>query len=399
MIKKFGFRNIYCFKEYSEISFELDNNVPNNISGGKHINTVIGIKGSNGSGKTNIIKALSFFFRFCLDEMTLIKGKGKGKGESKDLKEIPFRPFIGSSDSTEFNIEIEVDDVTYIYELELTTKKIISESLIRKIGREVVLFERSENDIVKCIKNYSELENINLRDDQSIISVIDKFKFKQKFAEIAVVNRAFVLFFSNVNEGGYLDFSITPEDISRRYHDSPGSFEFVKKILIAADSGIHNVEIKSREDEDGNEIYFPIFIHKNNDRFFATTYKDESSGTKELFKKLFLYWFILDNGGVLALDEFDIHVHANILPLLLDLFLEGESNPKNAQLIFTAHNTEIINKLGRYMAILVNKEESESYCYRLDEIKGTMLRNDRPISPIYLEGKIGGVPIVSEDFK
>ncbi|EJL6274821.1 hypothetical protein NMR36_002930, partial [Vibrio cholerae] len=56
----------------------------------------------------------------------------------------------------------------------------------------------------------------------------------------------------------------------------------------------------------------------------------------------------------------------------------------------TAHNTEVMDALGRYRTILVNKEGNESYCYRLDEV--SMLRNDRPISPLYKKGKIGGVP-------
>jgi hypothetical protein len=50
--------------------------------------------------------------------------------------------------------------------------------------------------------------------------------------------------------------------------------------------------------------------------------------------------------------------------------------------------------LGRYRTILVNKENNESYGYRLDEISGDIIRNDRPISPAYNAGKIGGVPHV-----
>ncbi|NOR79400.1 MAG: hypothetical protein GQ529_00990, partial [Methyloprofundus sp.] len=78
---------------------------------------------------------------------------------------------------------------------------------------------------------------------------------------------------------------------------------------------------------------------------------------------------------------------------ILDLFLNDESNPKGAQFIFTAHNTEIIDWLGKYRTILVNKEDNESYCYRLDEITGSMIRNDRSIIPLYLDGKIGGIPL------
>jgi len=74
----------------------------------------------------------------------------------------------------------------------------------------------------------------------------------------------------------------------------------------------------------------------------------------------------------------------------LNFLLIKKININNAQLIITAHNTEIIDSLGRYKTILVNKENNESYCYRLDEV--SLLRNDRLISPLYSKGKIGGTP-------
>ncbi|MNP67524.1 hypothetical protein D3C76_1633680 [compost metagenome] len=77
---------------------------------------------------------------------------------------------------------------------------------------------------------------------------------------------------------------------------------------------------------------------------------------------------------------------------MLDLFIDEETNPDNAQLIFTSHNLEIMDYLGKYRTYLVAKEDSESYCYRLDEIPGDIIRNDRSISTLYRDGKLGGVP-------
>jgi hypothetical protein len=74
------------------------------------------------------------------------------------------------------------------------------------------------------------------------------------------------------------------------------------------------------------------------------------------------------------------------------LFLDPETNPNNAQLLFTTHDSEILNGLGRYRTYLVNKVDNECFAYRLDEIPGDILRNDRPILPAYNEGKIGGIP-------
>ena len=64
MLLEFGFRNFYSFREGASISFRLDANCPESISLGKPFATVIGIKGANGSGKTQILKALKFISSF-----------------------------------------------------------------------------------------------------------------------------------------------------------------------------------------------------------------------------------------------------------------------------------------------------------------------------------------------
>jgi uncharacterized protein len=76
----------------------------------------------------------------------------------------------------------------------------------------------------------------------------------------------------------------------------------------------------------------------------------------------------------------------------VDLFENNETNLYDAQLIFSTHHADIMDKLSKYKTVIVAKENNESYAYRLDEIPGDILRNDRPISPVYKAKKIGGFP-------
>ena len=73
-------------------------------------------------------------------------------------------------------------------------------------------------------------------------------------------------------------------------------------------------------------------------------------------------------------------------------FDDEKTNPNNAQMVFSTHNTDILDYMGKYRTVFINKESSESYGYRLDEIPGDIIRNDRLVSPVYKSGKIGGVP-------
>jgi AAA15 family ATPase/GTPase len=150
--------------------------------------------------------------------------------------------------------------------------------------------------------------------------------------------------------------------------------------------------MKEKEPESGETIYFPVFYYNidSNEKFL--TYHEQSSGTQTLYSQLHLYVSIISVGGILALDEFDINLHPDLLPMLLEFFENKEFNTKNAQLVLTTHNYDIMDKLGKYKTVLVNKEDNESFLYRLDEIPGDLVRNDRKISPIYNADKIGGKP-------
>ena len=139
-------------------------------------------------------------------------------------------------------------------------------------------------------------------------------------------------------------------------------------------------------------IYYPIFIHDNNETGKSLDIFSESTGTKVLFVKLHSYFLALKSGGLLLLDEFDLNLHPDILPHLINLFLEKEINSKNAQLVFTSLNPDILDILGKYRTYLFEKENGESFAYRLDEPDTNILRNDRSVSAPYKRHLLGGYP-------
>ena len=268
----------------------------------------------------------------------------------------------------------------------------LKETIYRTNVRRTKILERVGDEVVDAIEELAELRFIRLKNNCSIISQIRQYKFRADMTDMHLMAEFFFKFISNVDFFGYKNIDLSYEVIAKEYNQDPALFHFVKQIVKSADDGIEDIIIKSRFDENGNEIFFPVFIHKHGDTNYGLNIQDESSGTRVLFQRMHMYWIVLTTGGLLALDEFDIHIHAMILPKIIELFLNPEININNAQFLFTAHNTEIIDTLGKYRTILVNKEDNESYCYRLDEIPGSMIRNDRTIVPLYLQGKLGGVP-------
>ncbi|MCB4751221.1 MAG: ATP-binding protein, partial [Sulfurovum sp.] len=109
------------------------------------------------------------------------------------------------------------------------------------------------------------------------------------------------------------------------------------------------------------------------------------------------YFIALRHGFVVAYDEFDIGIHPDLLEMLLDIFDDPKINKKGAQLLFSTHHERLMDKLGKHRLIFVNKEENESYLYRLDELPGHILRKDRSMMPAYNSKKIGGRPKITRE--
>ena len=71
---------------------------------------------------------------------------------------------------------------------------------------------------------------------------------------------------------------------------------------------------------------------------------DESDGTQKIFALAGPWIDTLENGYVLVIDELHDHLHPLMVKFLINLFHCRETNPKNAQLIFTTHDTSILNQ-------------------------------------------------------
>lgn len=393
MIHSFGAENYQSFKEGFDVSLELNAKVPKLISQGKKTSTILGIKGANASGKTNILRSLFFAAHFATTSF-----------KEDPNEEISVKGFFRKNKkNSSFYIDFTSNSIRYLYELEVTRESVIRESIYKKIARKTLILERKHNEITYKTSDFLSLDLITLRSNASIIDTALHYKLKGISEDLKNIHDFLYSINGNLGESGVYDEKRLYDynSVSKYYHDIPEAFEFAKKIIANSDLGINNIVIHSREDDEGKKVFFPIFHHDSDYHTSDAdwlTYWEESDGTTALYRRLFRYWATLFGGGVLVMDEFDTNYHPDLLPQILDLFINEETNPNNAQFIFTSHNLQIMDYLGKYRTYLVAKENGESYCYRLDEIpgdiikSGDVIRNDRSISNLYRDGKLGGVP-------
>lgn len=375
MLLEFGAYNFASFKEGFEINLRKNKNSLDAY-------TVMGIKGANASGKTNVLKVPSFLSMFCTDSFN-----------SKIDAEIIFTSFFNNNRETSIYAIFSENGIEYKYEIDLTVDKVIKESIYRK---DKLIIERISDKLTEnTIDEFKELKTMILRDNVSVISTAKQYGSKS----IETIYNLFENIHGNVHAYGLADKFLDHETISEVYYKNETLFDFLKEILTKIDTGISDIEIRERENSETKEkTYFPLFKYNVDEEIKYLSYYSQSSGTKTLYKHLFLYKRILDMGGILILDELDINLHPDLIPILLNFFESEKLNLKNAQLIFTTHNNEIMDRLKKSRIILVNKEDNESYLYKLDETD-EILRNDRSISKIYNTGKLGGKPKIELDYE
>ena len=378
-ILNFKFRNFHSFKEGVEIPFVVNEKCPTAISKGLGYITVLGLKGANASGKTNILKALNFFSQFTASSFL------------NDVeKDIPVAVFNNGNEPAEFEMDFEINQTVYKLELQVDKNEVKTEILsIRSAkGTYLIVAKRIGNKITKTAKEYEALKKIKLPTKVSMVSTA-----RQNELSILVdVYEFFKGFNGNVGRYGWHETGPNIDVVSKWMNEDSELLKFVIEILKKCDVGISNVEILNYDNKLGEKKFFPVFEHPCKDGVIRISDLDESSGTVTLFKYLALYWFSIKFGTVLLIDEIDNNLHPMLLPLLINLFDDRTANQGNSQIVFTTHDAGIMDYLGKYRIFIVNKNSNESFGYRLDSVGGEIIRNDRPISPTYLDKRLGGVP-------
>jgi AAA15 family ATPase/GTPase len=107
---------------------------------------------------------------------------------------------------------------------------------------------------------------------------------------------------------------------------------------------------------------------------------------------------VLQNGGLLVVDELENSLHPLLMAKIINMFTSPETNPGHGQLIFTTHNVLLMDKkyFRQDEIVFVDKDMSSgnSSIYRLSDIDG--VRSDLDFCKNYIYGAFGAIPDFSE---
>jgi AAA15 family ATPase/GTPase len=135
----------------------------------------------------------------------------------------------------------------------------------------------------------------------------------------------------------------------------------------------------------------------------AFNMEEESNGTQRFFALAVPFLHALDHGAVMIVDELDCSLHPNLTRKLIELYQSPSANSRGAQLIFTTHDSTLIDQriFRRDQIYLVEKmrNRGSEYFSLYDFDNKDRPRNTEALQRNYLSGRYGAVPQFGPTFE
>lgn len=160
------------------------------------------------------------------------------------------------------------------------------------------------------------------------------------------------------------------------------------------------VELKEKiaQDLKGKELIKGAkFYHLNHyGKKVALDFDDESDGTQKLFAFIGPWIDSLENGNILLIDELHDNFHPLMVKFLIEMFHNKDMNKSDAQLIFTTHETSVLNQdtFRRDQIWFCEKRNRATNLYPLTDFSPRKGVED--LEKGYLSGRYGALPFFQD---
>lgn len=349
MIIEFKVKNICSIQE--ELSFSMQantsvsrkNELPDNLITPENelplLKSAI-IYGRNASGKSNILLAL-------IKLQKLLRESDSYKVEQK----IPvYEPFHFEKNSlnqpTKIEIKFLVENeefqtkIKYDYKIEFDKKSILYESLsFYPKGQNARLFERKVGNPIlygDYLKGNKKLIEDTLLDNQLFLSKSASYKLEHlKEPYLYITNKIYPFI---AHDNNFEDHVI--KIIYQKLED-PIFKNNLLELLKAGDTGIVDIfSEKSPGKIYTSHRYFQEEEEKSASQFSLDL---ESLGTRKLLIIGGILFLNLQHGNLIVIDELDKSLHPHLTRMLIELLHNKKNNPYNSQLIFTTHDSSLMD--------------------------------------------------------
>jgi len=361
----------------------------------------VALYGANASGKSNIVKTI----RFC--NAMVYDSHKHNENTIFNFKPFKFKGYANKP--SHYSIRFVINEIEYKYSFSLNQKQIFTESLYYyPKGRKAKVFERDENAGKLKREKYSFGTSVIKRPFDVAENTSNKTLYISRASQMdRELPKVIFNFF-------YQSFILRHSAYGR------SNLEYLIKtyknqLLTAlqfADSDIIDFKINFKKEKGKSlkanlDTEQAIFVEEELEKIELKTFhkfspntifdfNEESAGTQKLFLMMLTIIDIVRNNKILLIDEIEDSLHPKIVEYIIEIF----NASSNSQLIFTTHNTNLLNlnKFRKDQIWFVNKKEdggSDLYSlYDYSDFRDTM-----DLEKAYLQGRFDSVPIIDDSIE
>jgi hypothetical protein len=374
------------------------------------------IYGANASGKSNVIKAVEFAINFVLRSATKLQPGAPTGAE-------PFKLDSASvNEPSSFELTFVAGDTRFVFGFSINTQRVVEEYLVaypkgspqkwfhRTYNTEKGVYEWAKPST--AFKRDKSLE-AKTRDNCLFLSVGPQFNHGQ-------LTQVFHWFqtgvrFIHLSTDSLLLPGFTAELLSKGRH-----MDRIMNLLVSADIGVTGAELKHSEVsmeelrknmppnllaelesqgpiQPGKRIEIELRHKAEGAEPVGLKFEtEESAGTKRLFALAGPWADILEQGYTVFVDEIETSLHPLLVKELLKLVFNHATNPKAAQVVFSTHNSVLLDGslLRRDQVWFTEKSPAGStHLYPLTDYQP---RNTEALAKGYLAGRYGAIPFLPE---
>ena len=365
-----------------------DETIPRKVPGSaKPLLPVAALYGANASGKSNVLSALAFM------KNAVVNSSWRWRPDAN----IPVNTFAwgeGPKSSSMFEVTFVHRGVRYQYGFVANKERFVEEWLFAwPKGKKQTWFARDGMSFTfsdKLRGNHKMIEGVT-RYNALFLSVAAQYDYEQVgdvfnwFLETEIPNYDPDL---NSTVDQFLEFKYKRGNPPEEFH----------RLLSRADIGISEVRIEKvptgRPGKSERIQYFLKHDTGSDDSWLPL--EEESGGTKTLFQMAIPLLNCIQTGGRMIVDELEASLHPKLAIEIVKQFNNPKTNPKNAQLIFTTHDTNLLGNdagepvLRRDQVWLTEKDkEGATVLYPLTDYKPRKAEN---VERGYLQGRYGAIP-------
>ena len=366
--------------------------------------TVAAIYGPNASGKSNVLGAIEWLVDAVGTSLRAWDGP------------IPIQPHkfgVHARRPSRFEIEMMAGGVRFGYQLELDGESVRHESLVHYPFRKPrQLFVRNGADLqfrrglgalagarelltprtvaLSAVRRFEEPSISDFTDALLAISVLGGPPTRIRHLRRDL--RDSEALFARIEQPSLFDDG---SETSQR--------QAALSLLRLADNRIVDVLVENEERDERQGFPFgkwrpPRLVHRSGAERLPFEFAEESAGTQSWFELLGPTLTSLTNGSVLLFDEIDASLHPVLSARLVELFKDPDSNPHGAQLIFTSHDTSLLNHLNRDEVWLTDRRDAATELRALSDYGGEQVRKSLNLERAYLQGRFAALPEVDVPF-